>query len=67
VKYKVQSVILGTLCLLYGLFVIARGEYYSSQFEQYIDFGKYHILIGAFITIVGVLFIYVALKKKKQG
>ena len=64
---KILSLLLGTSLILYGIFTIIQRGYYSSKFDFYFDFGPYHYLLGAFITIVGVLFVYTSLRTKAKA
>jgi membrane-bound ClpP family serine protease len=49
---------LGTTLIAFGVSIMFNQGYYSSKHSYYIDFGPFHIIIGALITVFGIFMIY---------
>lgn len=64
--YKGYITIIGIGIMLFGLFVI-RFQTYEHPVYGYMNFGKYHVIIGIFSIIIGaILIIYVRYKAKYE-
>jgi hypothetical protein len=60
--YKLMRLLLGIALVIFGFLRIIHRGYYSSRFDYYFDFGKYHYLFGIAIVAVGVLLIYYSMR-----
>jgi hypothetical protein len=64
-KYKIylEGLALGVINIVFGILVIFKRGYYSSQYGYYIDFGVFHKYIGAIISIWGLVFSWLSIRK----
>lgn len=53
------AIALGLCLVVLGFLTIARGGFYDLKHGVRIDFGEFHLLVGAFFAVTGALFIYV--------
>jgi len=63
---RVIAIATGICCVLIGFFAIFQRKFFSSQYGRYIDLGQYHQVFGIFVLIIGLLFIFTTLRKKKR-
>jgi membrane-bound acyltransferase YfiQ involved in biofilm formation len=63
---KVMAFMLGLVLFGWGFIVALKRAYYSSRYSRIIDFGELHVVIGIFMMLVGIAFIYTSVRKKKN-
>jgi hypothetical protein len=63
---RILFLLLGVCLSFFGFFTIIQRGYFSSRFEFYFDFGRYHYVFGVLITVVGIFFIYTSLTSKSK-
>jgi cytochrome b561 len=64
---RLITIVFGIRCVLIGFCGMFQRGFYSSQYNRYIDLGEYHYVIGIVVLMIGLLFIYTTLKKKKKN
>ena len=57
--------ILGIILILSGVLVIIQPKYYSSKHHQYFDFTGIEWPYGSILIILGILFVWSVLRKKR--
>jgi putative Mn2+ efflux pump MntP len=64
---RVIAIVFGISCILIGLCGMFQRGFYSSKWDRYIDLGEYHYAIGIVVLMIGLLFIYTTLRRKKKN
>jgi len=62
---KLLNIFIGIFLIIIGSMTIVRPEFYSYRYERHIDFTGYNIPLGIFMIVVGGLFIWTSVRKKK--
>jgi hypothetical protein len=63
---KFVFIFLGIVWGLFGILIIIDPKFYSWRYNYYFDFTGYNIPLGIFMIVVGGLFIWTSLRKKKK-
>jgi hypothetical protein len=59
---RVVDLIIGAIVILMGVEMFFVMGYRSWKWGRYIDYGPYHQVIGVIITIIGLIFLYNAIR-----
>ena len=63
---KYIYVYLGLVLLIFGFGIIIHPRWYSSKYELYFDYTGVHIPVGSLFIVIGLLFVWVVLRKKAK-
>jgi putative Mn2+ efflux pump MntP len=57
----------GIVLAIFGFCIIIQPRWYSSKYERYFDFTGVHIPLGSLFIVIGLLFVWVPLRKKAKA
>lgn len=63
---RIFSLIIGIALVGLGVIIFFTGGFYLPIEEQYIEFGRYHIIAGIIFGLFGILFLYASLRRKAK-
>jgi hypothetical protein len=63
---KIGPVLLGAILVVLGIGIIKKPRFYSYKFDYNFDFTGYNIPLGIFMIVIGGMFIWTSLRKKKK-
>jgi hypothetical protein len=63
---RIIPILLGAFLTFFGFKIIFKPKYFNPIYEYFFDFSSYNIPFGIFMIIVGVLFIWTTLRRKKK-
>ena len=63
---RIMFILLGGSLFILGFAIVVNPRFYDFIYNYYFDFTGYNIPLGIFIIVVGILFIWTSLKKRKS-
>ena len=63
---RILYLLLGIVLAASGYGIIVQPRWHSSKFDYYFDFTGIHIPFGSAIIVIGIIFIWLALRKKAK-
>ncbi|MDA8326795.1 MAG: hypothetical protein M0033_11335 [Nitrospiraceae bacterium] len=64
---RLLNIAVGASLIIFGIIIMIHPRFYDSAYETYFDFTGYNIPLGLFMVVLGILFIWTELRRKRKN